>query len=463
MGTERNPASRLRAVLDGRVIDPGDPRYDDARTVYYSGFDRRPSAVVRPRDATEVARVVDVARDTGVELAVRSGGHSVAGHSGTEGGILLDLSELRSLDVDVERRTAWAGAGLTAGEYTTAVGVHGLATGFGDTPGVGVGGITLGGGVGYLHRLHGLTIDSLIAAEIVTANGKVVHADEATHPDLFWAIRGGGGNFGVATRFRFRIHEVDAAVGGMLILPATPNLLATFVEAALEAPETLSGMINVMRAPPMPFLPAEHHGRPIVMAALLNAGAPEAGERALAPFRALAAPLVDGLRPLRYRDVYEGGPEPPPAPAVAVRSFFMDGFDLGAAETIFDLLERSTASLSVSQFRVLGGAVARVPSDATAFAHRQRAIMGSLGAVYERGEERSTHETWAREGAAKLRRGEPGAYVGFLGEEGEAGAREAYPGATWERLRTVKARYDPTNLFRLNQNVPPAARHAARS
>jgi FAD/FMN-containing dehydrogenase len=238
---------QLRA-LDGRVIIPGDAAYDQARTVFDGGIDRHPAVIIRPADATEVAQVVALARDTGLELAVRSGGHSLAGHSTTNGGIVLDLSQMKALDIDLERRTAWAQTGLTSGEYTTAMGAHGLTTGFGDTGSVGIGGITLGGGIGYLVRKHGLTIDNLLAAELVTPDGRLLRTDAETQPELFWAIRGGGGNFGVATRFRFRLHPVDTVVGGMLILPATPQVISGFVAEAQAAPEELS--TNVMPAPP---------------------------------------------------------------------------------------------------------------------------------------------------------------------------------------------------------------------
>ena len=196
--TIREVSSEVR----GRLIRPHDDGYDEARTVFYGGFDRRPGLIVRVEDAADVSRVVALAQDSGLELAVRSGGHSVAGHSVSDGGIVLDLSEMKNLELDVERRTAWAQTGLTAGEYTAAAGAHGLATGFGDTGSVGIGGITLGGGVGYMVRKHGLTIDDLLAAEVVSADGELLRVDAETHPDLFWAIRGGGGNFAVATRFQ---------------------------------------------------------------------------------------------------------------------------------------------------------------------------------------------------------------------------------------------------------------------
>ncbi len=197
--------SELRALFNGRVIAPDDPRYEQARTVFYGGIDRHPAAIVRVADAGDVSRLVSVAREAGIELAIRSGGHSNAGYSTTEGGIVLDLSAMKDLQINVQDKTAWAEAGLTAGEYVAQTAAHGLTTGFGDTGTVGLGGITLGGGVGYLVRKHGLTIDNLLAAEVVTADGQLLHVDDQNHPDLFWAIRGGGGNFGVATRFQIPI------------------------------------------------------------------------------------------------------------------------------------------------------------------------------------------------------------------------------------------------------------------
>jgi FAD/FMN-containing dehydrogenase len=452
---EANPAiaiPQLRAVLGGRVIAPDDAGYDEARTVFPGGIDRRPAVIVRVADASDVSRVVSLARESGLELAVKSGGHSAAGHGTTDGGILLDLSEMKGLEIDAERRTAWAETGLTAGEYTTAAGAHGLATGFGDTGSVGIGGITLGGGVGYLVRKHGLTIDDLLAADVVTADGRLLRADAETHPDLFWAIRGGGGNFGVATRFLFRLHEVSTIVGGMLMLPATPDIIASFVAEAEAAPEELSTIAAVMKAPPMPFVPAEMRGQLVIMATLVYAG--EAGERAVAPFRALARPIADMVGPMRYPEIYppeEDGHHP----VASARTMFVDSVDGRAAETIVERLRASTAPMAVAQIRVLGGAMARVPADATAFAHRGRRIMVNVAALHGRPDEAAAHEPWLRDFAAALDRGDGGAYVNFLGDEGQARVREAYPGASWDRLVEIKGRYDPTNLFRLNQNIPP--------
>lgn len=446
---------QLRDALNGRVISRDDAGYEEARTVFLGGFDRRPAAIARVADETDVSRVVEFARETGLEPAVRSGGHSGAGHSTTDGGIVLDLRDMKALDIDVDGRTAWAQTGLTAAEYSAAAGAHGLATGFGDTGSVGIGGITLGGGVGYLVRKHGLTIDDLLAAEVVTADGRLLHVNEGTHPDLFWAIRGGGGNFGVATRFRFRLHELDTVVGGMLMLPASVELVASFIALAEAAPEELSTIANVMPAPPMPFVPAAHHGRLVVMALMAYAGEAEAGQRALEPFRALAEPIVDMVRPMKYPEIYPPDDDSYHPTAVA-RTMFVDAIDHSVAETIMEHLHASDASLRVAQLRVLGGAMARVPADATAFAHRASRIMVNVAAFYEGPEDRIVRQAWVDDFAAALRQGDAGAYVNFLGDEGEARIREAYPGPTWDRLVAIKTRYDPTNFFRLNQNIPPA-------
>lgn len=444
----------LQTEIKGRVIQPSDPEYDEARKVFLGGIDRRPAHIVRVADAADVARTVDLARETGLELAVRSGGHGALGCGVVDGGIVIDLRDLRSLSIDPDERTAWAETGLTARQYSEAAQAYGLATSFGDTGSVGIGGLTLGGGVGYLSRKYGLTIDHLISAEVVTADGKVLRTNAETHPDLFWAIRGGGGNFGVATRFKFRLHEVGTVLGGMLILPATAQAIASFVAAADAAPEELTTIANVMPAPPVPFIPAEYHGKIVIMAPMVYAGPIEAGERAVAPFRALAQPIVDGLRPMPYPEIYP--PEDPNYHPIATsRTLFLDTIDEADAETIIEYLNDSTAKLRAAQLRVLGGAVARVPASTTAYAHRARRIMVNLAALHDGGTYAARHEAWVDGFLRALRNGQPGAYVNFLVDDGPSRMHEAYPDGTWERLRAIKARYDPTNLFRLNQNIAP--------
>lgn len=257
----------------------------------------------------------------------------------------------------------------------------------------------------------------------------------------------------MATRFKFRLHEVDEIVGGMLILPATPDTIASFVAEAEAAPDELSTIANVMVAPPMPFFPAAAHGKLVIMALMAYAGEVEAGERAVAPFRSLAEPIADMVKPMRYPEMY--GPDEPGPDEEVARSMFIDAVDVDVAGAIVEHLHASTAMMAVAQLRVLGGAMARVPDEATAFAHRKRRIMVALGAIYENREEETVHREWVEDFAAALYQGESGVYVGFLGDEGEERVRAAYPGTTWERLTAVKARYDPENFFSLNQNIPP--------
>jgi FAD/FMN-containing dehydrogenase len=449
------PISRLRAQVTGRVVTPDDSAYDQARAVFYGGFDRRPQVIVQAADATDVARVVALARDTGLELAVRSGGHSPAGHCVLDGGIVLDLSAMRALDLDTEACTAWAEPGLTAGEYTTAASARGLATGFGDTGSVGIGGITLAGGVGYLVRKHGLTIDDLLAAEVVTADGQLLRANAEDHPDLFWALRGGGGNFGVATRFKLRLHPLGQVVGGMLLLPASAEVLTEFIALAEAAPEELSTIANVMPAPPLPFIPAEQYGRLIILGLMVYAGEVEDGQRAVAPFRSLAPALADLIKPMAYPEIY------PPEdhdyhPAAVAHTMFLDHIDHRAAETIMQYLKASDASLRVAQLRVLGGAMARIRPEATAFAHRGSAIMANVASFYDGPADKPVRQRWVDQFSAALHQSDDGAYVGFLTDEDPARVRQAYPGSTWDRLVQIKARYDPTNLFHHNHNVPTA-------
>ena len=447
--------ARLRIPgITGRSIAPGDADYDAARAVFYGGTDKHPGLIVRVADTADVVRVVTHAREHGIELAVRSGGHSAVALCSTDGGIVLDLHDMRALDIDASRRTASVQAGLTSGEYTNAAADLGLANSFGDTGSVGLGGLITGGGVGYMVRKYGLTIDDLLSAEVVTADGKVVRTDAETEPDLFWAIRGGGGNFGVVTRIQLRTHEVPSTVGGILILPATAELIEKFVALSEAAPEELTTIANVMPAPPMPFLPEEHHGKVVIFGMLVYAGPAEDGTRALAPFRALATPLADLMKPMSYREVYP--PEDPSYhPIAAGRTMFVDAVDRASAETIMEVLTERAPEFGVAQIRVLGGAMARVAPDATAFAHRKRRIMINAAGLYERIEETAAQEAWVERYASRLQRGERGRYVNFLSKEGPAGIRDAYPGKTWDRLVALKRRYDPTNLFHLNQNIPP--------
>jgi FAD/FMN-containing dehydrogenase len=451
--TTQDAISELQSGLEGDLITPDDPGYEEGRRVFLKGIDRRPSAIARVASTDDVARVVSVAREGGFELAVRSGGHSRAGHGTSDGGIVIDLAGLSDLEIDAGARTASVGPGVTAGEYTIATGEHGLATGLGDAPSVGIGGITVAGGIGFLVRKNGLTIDDLLSAEVVTADGDVVQVSQESEPDLFWAIRGGGGNFGVVTRLQLRLHEISEIVGGMLILPASPEVIVRFLEAAEGAPEELSAIANVMVAPPMPFLPTEAHGKPIVMASMAYVGPADEAEGVFAPFKALATPVADMVKPMRYPELYEeGGPEMQHAVG---RNFFAESIEPAAAEAILEQLQASTAMMKAVQLRVLGGAMARVPEDATAFRQRDHRLFANIAAAYVDPAETDTHQGWVAGVADGLGDSSAGGYVGFQGDEPEETVRASY-GPNWDRLRELKGRYDPDNLFRLNQNIPPA-------
>ncbi len=449
---------QLRGGLSGRVVGPEDADYDQLRTVLAGGYDLRPAAVVRVANAEDVARIVAYARATGTELAVRSGGHSGAGHGTTDGGIVIDLRDLKAIEIDAENRTAWADSGLTAAEVAAATAEHGLAIGFGDTGSVGIGGITTGGGIGYLVRKHGMTIDSLLAAEIVTADGRVRVVDAEHEPDLFWAIRGGGGNVGVATRFKFRLHPLERVIGGMLIQRATPETIAEFMARADAAPEELSVIANVMGCPPMPFVPEDLHGSTVLMSLVCWSGDADEGERVIGSLRQIAEPIADMVKPIRYPEMFP--PEPDTGdfhPLVVGRTFFMDRVGIDEATAVVEAIDASDAPMKAVQLRPLGGAMARVPADATAFAHRSARIMAIVVSFHESDTDRERRSAWVRGLAAQLDQGVPGAYVNFLEDAGPDSAHHAYPDGTWERLARIKAEVDPTNVFRRNHNVPPAS------
>ena len=343
------PIDELRSELDGELITSEDVPYDEARQVFFKGIDRRPLAIARVAGPEDVARVVTLARESGLELAVRSGGHSRAGYGTSDGGIVIDLSGMKALEIDADARTASVQTGITAAEYTNATGEHGFVTGLGDAGSVGIGGITLAGGIGFLIRRNGLTADDLLAAEIVTADGELIQASEESEPDLFWAIRGGEGNFGVATRFKLRLHEISQIVGGMLILPAMPEVLLGFVDAADAAPEELSTIANVVLAPPLPFVPEDAHGKPVLMGLMAYVGPVDRGEAVVARFRALADPHADMVRPMRYPELYEGeGPAPQFASGT---NFFADSLEPAGAEAILEALPQSSAMMNAVQIR----------------------------------------------------------------------------------------------------------------
>ena len=454
--TARDVAA-FAAGISGTVIRPGDDDYDAAREVHNATIDRRPLAIVQAASAADVARTVIFARETGLELAVRGGAHSVAGFGTSEGGIVLDLGRMKGLHIDPVRRLAWAQAGLRAGEYTTAAAEHGLATPFGDTGSVGIGGLTLGGGIGWLVRRYGLAIEALVSVVMVTADGRIVIASATENPDLFWAVRGGGGNLGVVTRFQFRLYPVSTILGGALFLPPTRDALRGLQTVAANAPEALTTIASLVPAPPLPFIPESMHGQLTLAVMFVYDGDPESGQRALDPFRALATPLAEFVMPMPYVGIYELLKAAEQRVPASHRSLFLDTLDDDAIDTMLERMSEPSSPMAMTQIRILGGAMARVAADATAFAHRDAGVMVVLITPFEDPAEAPIHAAWTHEYFEALRGRAIGVYSNFLETEGEDRVREAYPEATYRRLAEIKRRYDPRTLFRMNQNIAPAA------
>jgi FAD/FMN-containing dehydrogenase len=447
-------AEDLRARMRGRVVTADDPDYEAMRRVTLV-VDVRPPLIARPLDDADVAAAIAFARENGMEIAVRSGGHSAAAHSTTATGAVIDLRDMRQIMMDADAQTVWAQTGLDAVELVTVVGEQGFVLGFGDTGSVGIGGITLGGGLGYLSRKFGMTIDNLLEVELVTADGELRRVDADSDPDLFWALRGGGGNFGVATAFRYALQPLREVVGGLLILPATAASIAAFVAESAAAPDELTTIGNVMNCPPMPFVPEDVVGKPVIMGIMCYAGEPAQADAVLSRFRSFANPVADMVKPMPYAEIYP--PEDPDYRPTA-ESINMFTSDVGEAEAqaLLDLVAASDSPMCGAQLRVHGGAIARVPADATAFAHRAAPIMVNVFCFYNGEEDRPRRAAWVQQVRAVLDQGVPGVYVNFLGDEGPDRLRAAYPGTTWDRLRTVKARLDPDNVFHRNHNIPPA-------
>lgn len=412
-----------------------------------------PAAVVQPTTTAEVVAAVRAARAADLPVSVRSGGHSYAGHGAGQGALAIDLRAVKDVAIDPRGLVGRAGGGTTAGAYTTAAAEFGLATGFGDTPTVGIAGLTLGGGIGYLSRRDGLTVDNLLSAEVVLADGSVVTVDDATHPDLFWALRGGGGNFGVVTELSYRLRATAVVTGGMLAFVPTPELVAAAAAAFLAAPDELGGMINLMIAPPAPFLPERVHGEPLMLALLAWSGPASRVEAALAPLRAIGEPVVDTLTARPYPEMLQSPPGDGQTPYAVARTGFTDRVDEEWGARALAALAAQVTPRALVNLRPMGGAIARATHD-TAFAHRDRAMMASVIALTPDVTAVRAAESWAGDAHAALQLAGPG-YVNFMSSATPDDVAAAYPGEVLERLREVKRRYDPDNVFRFNHNLTP--------
>jgi FAD/FMN-containing dehydrogenase len=451
-------ARSLEARLRGHVIRPGDDRYDRARRVWNAAVDRQPALIVRPRDVAGVVEAVAFARTGDLPLAVRGGGHSPAGYGTVDDGLVLDLSGMKRLEIDADGRTARADAGLTWGEYNAGTHEHGLATPGGDVAAVGIAGLTLSGGMGWLMRKHGMTIDNLLAVDVVTADGQLLTASETENPDLFWALRGGGGNVGIATGFQYRLHPVEAVLGGAIVHAATREGLRAYADATASAPDDLTTITFVAKAPPLPFIPAEAHGTPVHLIIPCYVGDLDAGQRVLAPLRTLAGrtPIADTTGPMPYTSLYDLTAMSAVSRPHAIRNAYLRELTDETIDIVLDFVGRATSPFGLVALRELGGAMARVPVDATAFAHRDKAFYVAADNAWDDEPHPEQHVAWTEAFWRAVAPHTDGAYAGFLGDEGDDRVRAAYPPSTYARLATIKRRYDPDNLFRVNSNVPPA-------
>jgi FAD/FMN-containing dehydrogenase len=446
----------LRAWLSGELITPESPTFDQARKVRDITLDRRPLAIVRAADAEDVAAAVRYAQARGLPLAVRSGGHGLAHQSTIDGAIVVDLAGMKRIQIDPDACVARVQAGVTSGDLAGPAHVHGLAISTGDTSSVGFGGLATGGGIGFMVRKYGLTIDHLLSAQVVTADGRIVTASDGEHPDLFWAIRGGGGNVGIVTELELKLAPVSHVVGGEILLPASRHVLRGFLDYAAAAPDDLTLLGHLIQAPPAPFVPPEHVGEVVLSILTCWTGPAAQATGALAPLRALARPIADTVATIPYPAMYDFTAHQAEPTGWAVRSMFADNLSDATLDATLRAMERSSSPFSLIQFRGLGGAMARVPHDETAFAHRDRRYLLLLAGIWlDPAEDAVPHRAWTESLWQAVRHDGVGVYVNFLEDEGEARIREAYGDSTLARLAAIKRTYDPTNRFCFNQNVRP--------
>jgi FAD/FMN-containing dehydrogenase len=452
---------RLRDSLHGPLILPGDEGYDEARTIWNGAIDRRPAAVARCTGVADVVAAVRFARERDLLVSVRSGGHGVGGHALCDGGLVIDLSPMGGIRVDPARRTARAEAGVLWGELDRETQLFGLATVGGIVTHTGIAGLTLGGGIGWLMRKYGATVDNLVSADIVTADGELVSASEEENPELFWGVRGGGGNFGIVTSFEYRLHPVGPTVlAGPVFhhLEDAPQVLRFYREFIADAPDELTTIIDLSVAPPVPFLPKEVHGKPMMMVGACYAGSPQAGAEVVRPLKRFGRPIVDLLEAKPYTALQSMfDPMVPHGWHRYWKSVELPPLTDGAVET---LLEHQAAFTSPKSYCIvfqLGGALGRVAKGETAFSQRGAAYNVNINAVWtEDDPEADRHIAWARGffDAMQPHAGDR-VYVNFLGDEGADRVRQAYGADNYDRLVALKRAYDPTNFFRLNQNIEP--------
>ena len=461
-GAFHEDVATLRSMVGGQTLLPEDTGYDDARSIWNAMFDCRPAVIVQARGPADVMQAVRFARRHDLELAIRGGGHNVAGNAVCDDGLMLDLSSMAGVRVDPERQTAWVEPGALLQDIDRETQAHGLATPTGFISETGLAGLTLGGGFGYLSRRFGLTADNLLSADVVTADGEFVRASDSTNPELLWALRGGGGNFGVVTAFQFALHPVGPQVlAGPVVHDFTdaPSVLREVGRFIEQAPDEVSCLVILRHAPPLPFLPESMHGRMILLLAPIHCGDPAEGEAALAPLRAIGNPIADAVAPRPYRafqSMFDA------SATVGARNYwkshYLAGLDGDAVDTLCEHAADMTSSETSIGMLPLGGCIARQHEASTPYANRHAQWVLNIQSRWREANEDERHIAWARETfEAMTPFSTGGVYVNFLGrEEGPARLRAAYGPTTYQRLAVAKRAWDPDNVFRLNQNIEPA-------
>jgi FAD/FMN-containing dehydrogenase len=449
----------LRTKVSGEVIVAGDAAYEEARRVYNGMIDKHPAAVVRCRGTADVAAVIGVARAEGFDLSIRGGAHSAPGFGTNDGGLVIDLSLLQDVVVATDTQTARAGGGCTWAGFNEATNAYGLATTGGIIGSTGIAGLTLGGGIGYLSRKHGLSCDNLMSAEVVTADGQVITASENEHSDLFWALRGGGGNFGVVTTFEYRLHPVAEIYGGPIAYPVdqADEVLRFYRDYIAEAPEELGGFVGFHLTPPLPFLPEEWHFKNVCLAVLCWAGPLDEGEKMIQPFLDVVEPVGSHVGPMPYpalNTLFD-----PLLPA-GLQQYWKASFARDLTDEAIAVHVDHGARVPAIQFAVhlypINGAVQRVGADETAFAYRDVNYSPVIAGMWEDPADNDKNIAWVRSYYEAL---EPysaeGGYINFMDGDDQSRIKANYRG-NYQRLAAIKATYDPANLFHLNQNIQPA-------
>jgi FAD/FMN-containing dehydrogenase len=451
---------QLAAGVRGPLLRPGDDGFDAARRVWNGMIDRSPALIIRCAGVADVLSAVRFARARGLPLAVRGGGHNVAGKGVCEGGIQIDVSPMKGIRVDPAARTARAQAGLTWGEFNHETHAFGLAVTGGHVSTTGISGLTLGGGIGWLMRKYGLTSDNLLSADLVTADGRFVTASASENADLFWGLRGGGGNFGIVTSFEYRLHPAETVLAGIVFYRAdrAREVLRFYREFAEKSPDELTTLAVFLTGPPAPFLPEELHGAPLIAVMGCYTGDLNEGERVLQPLRRFGPPAVDVYQAMPYPVLNTMlDPAYPPGLQYYWKTGYLDAISDAAIDTLIAHAGSVPSPLTTVAVMQLGGAVSRVGEEETPSSLRRRQYAVNIMSAWPNPADSDQNIQWTREFSAAI---EPfatgGAFVSFLGEEGQDGVRAAYGPSTYERLVRLKNKYDPTNMFQMNQNIPPS-------